>query len=61
MNIGYIQLGELASDPPSPQNGMKWYNSTLQKFRCYEDGVTRDENTGGGLTNTQIQARARLA
>lgn len=47
MNVGYIQLGNLTADPASPQDGQMWYNSTLGKFRVRENGVTKDDDTGG--------------
>lgn len=51
MNVGFINLGSLTADPASPGNGTFWYNSTLGKYRCKEDGVIKDM-VSGSLTLT---------
>ena len=50
-----VIVPKLANDPVSPVNGAKWYNKTTNKFRVRENGVTRDEDTGGGggISNNQ--------
>lgn len=48
MNVGFINLGNLSADPASPIDGQFWYNSTLGKYRCKEDGAVKDMISGGG-------------
>jgi hypothetical protein len=41
-----IQLSPQA-EPASPENGRMWYDSTLHKFRCHQNGVTSDCASAG--------------
>lgn len=36
---GHSQFGSATADPSSPANGMMVYNSTSNKFRCYENSA----------------------
>lgn len=49
---GRVNLGMIAGDATSPQNGQFWYNTTLNKFRARENGATVDMigGTGGGIS-----------
>lgn len=43
-----INLGPQASEPVNGTNGDIYYNSTLNKFRQYENGVWKNIGSGGG-------------
>ncbi len=44
-----INVGAVAGNPGSPVNGDLWYDSTANKYRCQENGVTVDcINTAAG-------------
>lgn len=44
-----LNLASLAGDPSAPANGDMVYNSSLNKFRCYENGAWANcIGTGGG-------------
>jgi hypothetical protein len=45
-----VVLVPRTNDPSSPVNGEIWYNSTLNKFRKYQDGVISDLDTTGSST-----------
>lgn len=53
------RITNLAGDIASPVDGEFWYNSTTNKYRCRENGVTKDMiSSGGGTpggTNGQLQ------
>jgi len=52
-----MPVGSVASAPSAPNSGDVWYDTTLNKFRCRENGVTVD-CIGAGATvpgsNTQL-------
>lgn len=53
-----LNTGTFAGDPSSLTNGDIWYNSTTNKFRARENGVSVNIIGGGGSpagSNTQIQ------
>jgi len=54
-----INVGSFAGDPSTPSNGDIWYNSTSNKFRCYENGASANcIGSGGGTpagSNKQLQ------
>lgn len=43
-----INVGTLAGDPSSADNGDVWYNSSTHKYRGVENGVVVDLGGGGG-------------
>lgn len=43
-----LNFGSNAGDPITPSNGDVWYNSTSNKFRARENGVSVDMIVGGG-------------
>lgn len=54
-----INVGSFAGDPSTPSNGDIWYNSTSNKFRCYENGASANCIGSGSATpagsNKQLQ------
>lgn len=38
---GKLVVPVMSSDPASPVNGEKWYNSTSHKYKGRENGVTK--------------------
>ena len=46
-NAGF-RLGPAAGDPATLANGDCWYNATLNRFRCYENGTAANMIGGGG-------------
>ena len=40
-------IAKRVGDPASPADGDVWYNTTTNKFRKRENGVTTDLDTGG--------------
>jgi microcystin-dependent protein len=52
-----VNLGSFAGDPSTPSNGDMWYNSTTNKFRCYQGGAAADCISAGGAapgSNKQV-------
>lgn len=43
-----LNVGSLAGDPSSADNGDIWYDSGTEKFRCRENGANADLRSGGG-------------
>ena len=43
-----LELVPIPGDLSSPGDGFIWYNSSLNKFRKRENGITSDLDTGGG-------------
>jgi len=50
-----IGLAPVAGDVTTPNNGEFWYNSTSNKFRARENGVTVDMIGGGGASPLTTQ------
>jgi hypothetical protein len=48
-----IQLSPQTA-PASPDNGRIWYDSTLHKFRCHQNGVTTDCISSGSMARTIV-------
>lgn len=47
-----LRIEPMAGDPASPQDGQLWYNSTSNRFRKRQNGVTSDlDAAGGGLAD----------
>jgi hypothetical protein len=46
-----INVGAAVGDPSSAADGDVWYNSTLGKMRCRENGATKDCSAGAGLAD----------
>lgn len=43
-----VRMANLAADPSSPANGWIYYNTTSNKFRCYQAGAWTDCISAGG-------------
>src|SRR3990167_5857894 len=51
-----INLGRLSSDPSSTVNGVTYYNTSSNKFRCYVNGGWVDCDTQGSSNSGDITA-----
>lgn len=56
LQLGTLNIPTIAGDKISPVNGDVWYNSSTNKFRKREGGVTSDLDTtgagGSGITRS---------
>ena len=55
---GSLRVGQLSSDPSNPENGLIYYDSTLGKFKFFENGVfkTIPENQPGKLLQVRFDS-----
>lgn len=52
----WLNMGDLASDPATGQNGAQYYNTTSNVFRCYVNGGWQNcDTTGGSMSSFNVQ------
>lgn len=54
INGGLSMLGQLSADPVTAANGSMYYNTTQDRYRCYEGGTWKycDTSVSGSLSGT---------